>query len=119
LKDKARAGYDRAIGLVQDRLAINPKDPELLSARALYWARLGDSAEALPEAEAALKRGPANRTVQWHAALTYELCARREAALKALAAALRLGQPWNEIRNEPALAELRKDPGYQRLARGR
>jgi serine/threonine-protein kinase len=119
LRDKARAGYERAIGLVQDRLAVNPKDPEMLGALALYWARLDNSAKALPEAEEALKRGPSNRIVQWHAALTYELCKRRGAALQALAAALRLGQPWNEIRNEPALAALRKDPGYQRLAAGR
>jgi serine/threonine-protein kinase len=115
LADKARAGYERALGLVQERLAVNPKDPELLGALALYWARLGDSAKALPEAGEARTRGSANRIVQWHAALTYELCGRREAALNALAAALRLGQPRNEIRNEPALAALRKDPEYQKL----
>jgi serine/threonine-protein kinase len=119
LKDEAKTAYERAIGLVRDRLAVNPKDPELLSALALYWARLGDAAKALPKAEEALKRGPADRSVQWRATLTYELCKRRADALRALAASLRLGEPWNEIQNEPALAALREDPGYRRLAGGR
>jgi hypothetical protein len=94
---------------------VNTRDPELLASLALYWSRLGDAGKALPRAAEARALGPADRTVQWRATLAYELCGHRREALDTLASALRLGQPWNEIRNEPALAALREDAGYKRL----
>jgi Flp pilus assembly protein TadD len=103
---------------VEDRLSVNPGDPEALGALGLYRARLGDRGQALPITAKAQSLGPANRSVRWHAALAYELCGRREEALQALAAAVRLGQPLNEVRNEPALAALRGDARFQRLIAG-
>ncbi len=113
--EKAKAAYERAVSLVEERLKVNPGDPESVSARGLYRARLGDRLRALSDTGRAEKLGPANRTVFWHAALVYELCGRRDDALDALANALRLGEPLNEVRNEPALARLRTDPRYQSL----
>ncbi|MBI4873706.1 MAG: tetratricopeptide repeat protein [Acidobacteria bacterium] len=111
-RSKAEEAYRRAIGLARERLAVNPGDAESLSALALYWARLGDPAKALPEIEKAQRRAPANRKVLWRAALVHELCGQRDPALKALAAALKRGQPLGEVRQEPALAGLRTDPRY-------
>ncbi len=58
---------------------------------------------------------PANRNVLWNAALVYELAGERDHALEALKAAIRAGQPLEEVRREPALKNLRKDPRYARL----
>lgn len=61
-------------------------------------------------------RGRSNRSVQWPLALAYELAGRRTEALAALESAIRLGQPANEVHNEPALEALRQDARYARLA---
>jgi serine/threonine-protein kinase len=115
--DKAANAYGKASALVRELLSVNPADPEALSSLGLYQARVGDRGKALALAEKAQSLAPANRTVQWHAALSYELCGRRERALQALGSALRLGQPLNEVRTEPALAALRADARYGGLTR--
>ena len=111
--DKAGEAYERAVRLAEDRLAVNPKDAELIGSLGLYRARLGERGMALPLTQKALSLAQSSRAVQWHAALAYELCGRRDLAMDALAAAIRLGQPRNEVRNEPALAGLRADPKYR------
>ena len=114
-KGKAISAYQRAIQLGEEHLAVNPNDASALSRVALYYARLNKNAQALPRIEKARKLAPANREVCWHAALVYELGGRRDVALEALRTAYRGGQPVEEIRREPALANLRTDPRYSRL----
>jgi serine/threonine-protein kinase len=114
-RDQALEAYRRAVGLARERLVVNPGDAELLSAVALYRARMGERTQAVPDVEKATRLAPSNRKVLWRSALVHELCGRRETALKALAAALGRGQPLGEIRNEPALASLRADPRFRQL----
>jgi hypothetical protein len=47
--------------------------------------------------------------------LVYELAGNRTEALAALTGAIHGGQPLDEVRGEPALANLRADPRYQSL----
>jgi hypothetical protein len=49
--------------------------------------------------------------------LVYEIAGQRDQALGALKAAIQAGQPLEEVRREPALANLRKDPRYTALVR--
>ena len=114
-KTEAREAYKRAIELAQAASVVNPKDADALSRVALYQARLGNKMEAEAHIRRARQLTPANRDVLWNAALVYELAGQRDHALEALKAAIRAGQPLEEVRREPALKNLRKDPRYDRL----
>ena len=114
-KTEAVEAYKRAIQLAQAASVVNPKDADALSRVALYQARLGNKMEAEAHIGKARQLTPANRNVLWNAALVYELAGERDHALEALKAAIRAGQPLEEVRREPALKNLRKDPRYARL----
>jgi serine/threonine protein kinase/Flp pilus assembly protein TadD len=114
-KADANLAYWRAVQLGHARLAVNAGDGETLSIVALYEAKLGDKVKALENIERASRLAPGSRKVQWEAALIYELAGQRDHALDALQAAIHGGQPLDEVRGEPALANLRTDPRYQRL----
>jgi serine/threonine protein kinase/Flp pilus assembly protein TadD len=114
-KRDADSAYRHAVQLGQDRLAVNANDGETLSLVALYQAKLGDKTKALENIQKARRLAPGSRKVQWEAALIYELAGQRDRALDALQAAIRGGQPLDEVRGEPALAKLRADPRYQQM----
>jgi len=114
-KDKAAQAYHRAVQLGQDRLTVNPNEPEVLSVVALYQAKLGERAKALANIEKARKFAPNSRKVAWEAALVYELGGNREPAIKALRDAINAGQAEWEMRYEPALASMRADPRFAQL----
>jgi serine/threonine protein kinase/Flp pilus assembly protein TadD/TolB-like protein len=114
----ANLAYRRAVQLGQQRLAVNANDGETLSVVALYQAKLGDKIKALANIQKARHLAPASRKVLWEAALIYELAGNRTQALAALRGAIHGGQPLDEVRGEPALANLRADPRYQSLMAG-
>jgi serine/threonine-protein kinase len=116
-KSDAVDAYKRAVQLAQTVAAVNPRDSDVLSRVALYRARLGNKTEAQAEIRKARQLAPANRDVLWNAVLVYELGGQRDQALGALKAAIKAGQPLEEVRREPALANLRKDPRYASLVR--
>jgi serine/threonine protein kinase/Flp pilus assembly protein TadD len=114
-KNDADSAYRRAVELGEKHLAVNANDGETLSVVALYEAKLGDQAKALENIQKARRLAPGSRKVEWEAALIYELAGQRDRALDALQAAIQKGQPLDEVRGEPALANLRADPRYQKL----
>jgi len=114
-KRDAEYAYRHAVQLGQEHLKVNANDGETLSVVALYQAKLGDGTKALDNIQKARHLAPGSRKVQWEAALIYELAGQRDNALDALQAAIRGGQPLDEVRGEPALAKLRADPRYQQL----
>ena len=117
-KDAATSAYKRAVQLGEQRLAVNTQDGETISVVALYQAKLGDRAKALANIQKARRIAPASRKVLWESTLVYELAGKRSDALAALAGAIHGGQPLDEVRGEPALANLRTDPRYQKLMAG-
>jgi len=114
-KRDAEIAYRHAVQLGQNRLAVNANDGETLSVVALYEAKLGDKPKALENIQRARRLSPGSRKVFWESALIYELSGERSEALDALQKAIQGGQPLDEVRGEPALANLRADPRYQRL----
>jgi serine/threonine-protein kinase len=114
-KRDAESAYRHAVRLGQERLKVNSSDAETLSVVALYEAKLGDKSTALENIQKARGLAPGSRKVQWEAALIYELAGQRDRAFQALQAAIHEGQPMDEVRGEPALANLRADPRYQQL----
>lgn len=115
-RNKAGPSYQRAIELAQRQLDINPKDPALLAHSALWRAKLGEREAALAGITKALQHSEDNGSLIFESALVYELCGQRERALAAVKAALQAGFSAEEIRKEPELAKLRRDPQYEKLA---
>ncbi len=116
---KAPAAYQRAIQAAQRQLAINPKDAAVLSSVAVCWAKLGDKGKAYLQIGNALAVAPEDAAVGFKSVLVYELAGQREEALAALKKVLKAGYSIEEIRRDPALAQLRKDPRYAALAAAR
>jgi hypothetical protein len=81
----------------------------------MYYAGIGENDKAVRQASRAVAEAPNIGFVQYRAALVYEGSNMRGHALNALESALNAGYPLVEIRAEPPLAELRKDPRYRVL----
>lgn len=113
----AQESHARAAELVQERLASNPEDPELLSRLALYLARSGEPAAAraaLPS-ESAAPDFYASPSSWFRACLVFESLGERDLALEALGWALEQGLSPAEAKADPELAGLREDLRYHRL----
>ncbi len=113
---KAPAMYRRAIENAGRALIINPRDAYALASRAVYYAKIGNSAQALEDIGKARALAPSDARFLYKWALIQEIGKHRELALKGLAEALAAGYSFDEIAREPELAALRRDPHFERLA---
>lgn len=116
-KDKAADAYRRAIELTNEQLTVNPNDPELQGSIAAFYAKLPDRTKAMKHIAQARRLAPMDPKVLFKAALVYALTGKTDQAIGALDLALQAGYSIVEIRREPDLAEVRKDPRYQQLDR--
>jgi serine/threonine-protein kinase len=115
LASKARDAYRKAIACGLRELSANPRNARLRARIAECYAAVEDAGSASREILEALSISPDDGLVQFRAALVYEQSQDRNAALEALAAALRAGYPLEEIRNAPVFRELRADSRYKSL----
>jgi eukaryotic-like serine/threonine-protein kinase len=114
-RDKAPSAYREAIRLLRVSIGRDPQDGESRGRLALYLAKSGEEKPALEELDRlnALKNpGPSG---SFKKALTYEVLARRDSALRALEDAIRAGYSLREIESEPELASLRSDVRFHQL----
>ena len=114
-KDRATEAYRRAIELAGQQFNASSNTADLHADVAGYYAKLPDRAKAQAEIAQARRLAPLNPNVLFKAAIVYEISGRRDQAIGALDLALQGGYSIDEVRREPDLAELRKDPRYQRL----
>ncbi len=119
LNAKATGAYRQAAQLAERQLTINPKDAEARAWLAVYWVRLKRKQEALTEIERARRLAAKDVNILFRAAQVYELAGNRDRALRALESAVEGGYSTEEVRRAANLAELRKDPRYQRLVAAR
>jgi serine/threonine protein kinase/Flp pilus assembly protein TadD len=110
----AHAAYQKALETATQQLKVNPNDPEVLSGIALYYAHLGQAADAETFMGRALAVAPKDSDTLFTSALVYEIIGHREKALDAVAAAVAAGYSLEEVEKEPELRSLRTDPRYQR-----
>jgi Flp pilus assembly protein TadD len=108
--------YRRAIENADRALIINPKDAYALGSRAVFWSKIGNQAQALEDIGKARTLAPADVRFVYRWALIQEIAKHRQQALKGLADALAAGYSLDEIKREPDLAALRRDPHFERLA---
>jgi len=113
--EEAGYAYRRALSLLEQELAQNPRDPERWSRRAIHESALGEHRPALDHVAEALRLDPADGLALFRSALVHEEAGQREAALAAVRAALQAGYSREEIDGAPPLEQLRRDPRYVAL----
>jgi len=114
-RDKAQAKYQKAAYLAEQRLEVNPLDPDVLSNLAGYYGRMGNRSKTLSLLKQLLALKPSNLEVIFRIANIYEQLGERELALKWIATALENGYSLAEIDHYPGLRELRADSNFKRL----
>ncbi len=112
---KASETYGRAIQMLQEKLSKVPEDLDGTSRLALYLAKQAQCVDALgalaPLEDAEISDG----AVSFRQATVFEICGRRADALRCLEGALFSGYSLEDVRRDPELLELRRDPAYHRL----
>lgn len=112
---KAGAAYERAAELLNSQRKIRPLDPDLMTELALCDSMLGKQQEAIALIASAAAQSPSDPEIQFRAAEIYEQGGDRDTAIKKIALAVRMGYSVADIRVDPSLGQLRKDPRYQDL----
>jgi serine/threonine protein kinase/tetratricopeptide (TPR) repeat protein len=114
-KDKTLETYERAIGIAEKQLKINPNDVVLIANLASYYAETKNKTAALSLIEKSLKMAPDNVEVIYRAASTYERLGNRDKALYWIGVAIKNGYSRSEIENQPELKNLVADKRYKKL----
>lgn len=114
-QSKARSAYARAAELLASQRKISPHDPNLMTELALCYSMLGKQQEAVALIASATAQSPSDPEIPFRAAEIDEQGGDHAAALKKLALAVRMGYSVADIRSDPTLGQLHKDPQYQNL----
>ncbi|MBI5838074.1 MAG: tetratricopeptide repeat protein [Candidatus Eisenbacteria bacterium] len=116
-QERAAAAYERAIDLTRGVLRVNPRSVADLGPLAEWLAKRGRLEEADQALSRARKLDPDNLDLMARSVRVHHLAGRRQAALEALAEALRRGYRAAEFEHDPELATLRREPAYQEAIR--
>ena len=114
-KDKAIDTYKHAIELAEERLKVNPKDPDVISALAAYYSDISNKKKSLKLLKQSLDIAPDNLEIMFRAASTYENLGMRDDALLWIGKAIENGYSRSDIENQPELKQLVTDERYQQL----
>jgi serine/threonine-protein kinase len=117
--DSSRAHYRLAIDGALAALEVNPRDAVALASLAEYNAALGRAVEAKRRISQALAISADDPEIQFYAVLVYEELGERATALVHLGRAVDAGYSLVEVRRNPDLVELRKDPRTMKLLENR
>ena len=117
-KSDAERAYTRTLQLLDEQLAATPDSLDLRTRRAGSLARRGDCAEAM-KAIASLDLSRATPTEQYRAAVTSEVCGRRDEALALLEKAITAGYSLDQLNNDPELERLRADIRFHQFLASR
>ena len=115
-RERAGDAYLRAIQLLEPQVAKEPQNVQAHSLLALYLAKRGDTRRSAQELSAIPELPTRDLNTLYHAALTSEINADRDGALRWLELALGRGYSMREVAADPELTRLREDVRYHRLA---
>jgi len=113
--DEAHEAYQTAEELIEERLAINPNDPQIQMDHAYVHAMLGDRDEALLKISQALEAAPDDPYASYYAGLIHHHFGETGPALDALERAVAKGHSTVLLKSEPLLTELRGNPRFVRI----
>ena len=116
-KEQARTTYDKAIALAYKELQVNPHNASTMGGLALYYAKKGDSAQALQFIRRARSIDPNSNQLIYNEAVVQALANQPEEALKVLREAFQKGYSPAEATNDPELKSLQDRPEFGRLVK--
>ena len=114
-KSAATQSYRQAISMAEQRLKVNPRDNDVLSDLARYWAMFGDRRKALDYLDRSLAGKEKDKELLFAAALVYNQFRETGTALEWLAKALAAGYPKSVVSKAPDLDNLHDNARYRSL----
>jgi len=112
---KAEATFKHAIQLTEEKLGVNPNDPEVLSMIAVYYAELTDAEKAKHYIEKAIAQAPGDMELEFRAAEVYAMIGDKEKSFHYLKELLEGGYSLQRIQQSPALQTFQSDERFQAL----
>ncbi len=94
---------------------MNPRNADTLASIALYYAKKGDSSNAVEFIRRARAIKPDAVSLIDNQAEILALAGRKEESIKSVREALKRGYPVAEIKNDPELKSLQSLPEFQKL----
>ena len=113
--EKSRRAHARAAELAEDRLRFNPRDTEVLSHLAAYYAYMDEPGKARETLSRLLALRPTAPSDLSRIAETYERLGDRSNALAWIDRALEKGYSLVDIEGYPGFDKLRADPGFEAI----
>jgi serine/threonine protein kinase/tetratricopeptide (TPR) repeat protein/TolB-like protein len=117
-KDQAKATYEKAIGLALKELRAKPQDASTMGYLALYYAKNGDSNQALDSIHRARSIDAGDRDLLYQEAVVDAIAGQQAEAVASLRAALQKGYPAELAKNDPQLKNLAPNPDLDKLIAG-
>jgi tetratricopeptide (TPR) repeat protein len=114
-REKARAAYDKAIGLALKAIQVNPRDAATRGNLALYYAKRGDAAAAQRFMKEARAIDPKSVDLLYNEAVLSALVGDKDRAFADLGKALDAGLPLSSVETDPDMRGLRSDPRFAAL----
>jgi serine/threonine protein kinase/tetratricopeptide (TPR) repeat protein/TolB-like protein len=113
--ERAKTTYQKAIALAFKDLRVNPRSARTMGDLALYFAKIGDAANAMEYARRARVLDPSSLDLILTSAEVHALSNRPEEAIADLKKGLQQGLTITSIESDPELESLRNRPDYQAL----
>ena len=118
-RQKSQKFYRKAIELAEEQRNVNPRDSELLSQLAGYYAMIGDRTKALACLDQSLQISPDDAQIMFHTGTTYEQLGEREQAIDWIVKAIENGYSKSEIEHQPELRKLLADARLKELLKNK
>jgi tetratricopeptide (TPR) repeat protein len=112
---EAREAFGEAYRLAEEAVARRPRDNVLLSARALYAAKMGTCERAVPLAAETRDLLTGGWSDHLHLAMTFALCGERDQAMAEARLAVEGGLPASALAQQAELEALAGDPDFAAL----
>jgi Flp pilus assembly protein TadD len=115
LRASASEAYRKAVELAEARRQINPRDANLLSYLASYYAMLGKRIPAQERISEAVRLAPNDAEVLFYSAVVHSQFGETAKVLDALERSVAAGYSRETIRDTPNFTGLQGDSRFQRL----
>jgi tetratricopeptide (TPR) repeat protein len=112
---QALTAYEKAIARAEEKLAVNPKDTNVLAFLADYNAMCQHRQKAVEQIEQAISLAPEDGEVRLRAAIIYNQLGDTERCLGSLEKAVAVGYSAQVIRDTPDFDHMRNNPRFRAL----